>query len=77
VARRKLAARPPKRRPTTSKRAAASTRPSRVGTITIATIIAIELRNDAQKSSSPKSSIQLSKPMNSGGRMPRYSVKLR
>ena len=45
--------------------------------MTIATIIASELRNEAQNFASPKSSIQFSRPMNSGGRIPRYSVKLR
>ena len=42
-----------------------------MGTTTIATIMATELRNDVQKVVSPASSTQLSRPTNSGGRMPR------
>ena len=45
--------------------------------MTIATIIQTLLMNEVQNVASPKSSIQFSRPMNSGGRMPRQSVKLR
>ena len=45
--------------------------------ITMATIIEIELRNEAQNFWSWRSSVQFSRPTNSGGRTPRQSVKLR
>ena len=48
-----------------------------VGKITIATIIQMLLPNDVQNFASPISSIQFSRPMNSGGLIPRHSVKLR
>ena len=71
MARRKLASLPPNFLPMRSKSIAASTRPASVGTTTIATIIAMELPNEVQNTSSPKSSIQFSRPIHSGGRMPR------
>ncbi len=49
--------RPPNFLPMKSNSTAASSSPSSVGTTTIATIIAIELPNDAQNTASPSSSI--------------------
>jgi hypothetical protein len=71
VARRKLATFPPNFLPMRSKSIAASSRPMSVGTMTIARIIATELRNDVQNVASDMSSVQFSSPIHSGGRMPR------
>jgi len=68
---------PPNFLPIRSNSIAANTSPTSVGMTTIAMIMATLLEKDCQNTWSWISAFQLVSPIQMGGRMPRYDVKLR